>query len=70
MIRTAVKSKNLKSVGYDPTTSILEIEFNSGGIYTYDSVPQEIHDALMQAQSKGSYFHTNIRKKFAYKRVE
>jgi len=61
MDRIPVQSRNLASVGYDSSTSTLEIEFNSGGIYQYYGVPQEIYEGLMNAGSKGTYFHQNIK---------
>ncbi len=33
MNRVSVSSSNLKSVGYDESASILEIEFSQGGVY-------------------------------------
>jgi len=62
MERIPVESSNLASVGYDSVTSTLEIEFLGGGIYQYFAVPQEIYDGLMNAASKGSYLHHNIKK--------
>jgi len=61
MERTPVKSSNLASVGYESSSSTLEIEFHGGGIYQYDGVPQEIYDGLLSADSKGKYFHRNIK---------
>ena len=62
MERIPVQSSNLFSVGYDSQTSILEIEFNNGSIYQYSGVPQEVYEGLMNAGSKGSYFHHNIKR--------
>lgn len=61
MKRVAVQSSNLASVGYNPAASILEIEFRHGGVYQYYGVPGEVHEGLMNAQSKGSYFHSNVK---------
>jgi len=69
MQRQRVSSSNLRSVGYDWWTRTLEIEFHSGSIYRYSRVPQERYTRLMEAGSKGSYFHANIRSSFAYRRV-
>jgi hypothetical protein len=70
MERKPVDSSDLKSVGYDPDTMILEIEFNSGGVYQYKQVPSRIHAGLMSASSHGSYFHANIRNRYAYTRIQ
>ncbi len=61
MNRTSVSSSNLKSVGYDAGSHILEIEFNHGGIYQYFDVPSTVYEALMSAASKGTYFDQNIK---------
>ncbi len=61
MNRVPVQSSDLASVGYDLASSILEIEFHSGGIYQYFGVPQYIYEGLMSAGSKGTYFHQNIK---------
>lgn len=62
MERILVSSSNLRSVGYDEDTEILEIQFHHGGIYQYQRVPQEVYDQLMAASSKGSYFDRVIKK--------
>ena len=64
-----VSSSNLTSVGYDTERKILEIEFNSGGIYQYFDVPENIHDDLMNASSHGEYFHANIKKYYRYEKI-
>jgi hypothetical protein len=69
MERTSVKSSNLSSVGYDPVRRMLEIEFNSGGIYQYSGVPEYEYDGLMNAASKGTYFGQNIKNKYSYRKV-
>jgi len=69
MKRATVQSSNITSVGYDPAASTLEIEFHSGGVYQYFEVPREVHDGLMKAASKGSYFHRHIKMAgYAFKR--
>lgn len=69
MLRQNVSSTDLKSIGYDNGSSILEIEFNSGGIYQYFNVPEIIYNELMSAGSHGKYFHENILNKFRFSRT-
>ena len=69
MNRTPVSSSNLRSIGYDPNTRTLEIEFHDGGIYQYFEVPTEIHDALMSASSHGKYFAANIKNSFGWQKI-
>jgi hypothetical protein len=61
MERTPVSSTNIVSIGYDPSSCTLEIEFQSG-LYQYFSVPGEVFEGLMQAPSKGSFFDQYVRK--------
>jgi len=67
--RTPVRSSNIRSVGYDPETRILEVEFHTGGIYQYSGVPETIFQGLMRAVSKGSYFHDHIKDRYPCRQV-
>ena len=69
MDRQAVSSSNLSSVGYDPVTQTLEIEFHGGRVYQYSGVPESVHRGLMGAASQGSYFHEYVRGKYPYRQV-
>lgn len=62
MIRVPVTSSDLASVGYDPETVTLEVEFNKSGVYQYFGVPPHVHEELMMASSKGKYFNQFIRR--------
>lgn len=61
MKRDAVKSTTMRSVGYQRGRRILEIEFQSGTVYQYLEVPQEVYGRLARAESKGQYFNDEIR---------
>jgi len=69
MVRTSVRSSNIRSVGYDPASRTLEVEFQSEGVYQYSSVPENVYQGLMQAASKGSYFHDHIKDRYLCKQV-
>ena len=43
--------------------------FDKGGTYEYSGVSQEVYDALMKAESKGTYLSENIRGKFEAKKI-
>jgi len=62
MDRIPVSSTTLISVGYDESTSVLELEFQKTGIYQYFGVPTEVHEQLMAAPSQGAYFNAVIKK--------
>lgn len=69
MIREAVVSSDLASVGYDDEAMVLELEFRNGGVYRYYAVPSAVHDGLMSAQSKGRYFNASIRHVYRCERI-
>ncbi len=70
MQRQNVSSSNLASVGYDPDSQTLEIEFNHGGVYQYFGVPSSEYQALMAARSHGSYFSENIKEVYRYQKIQ
>ena len=69
MERIPVDSSNINSVGYDPQSETLEIEFHSGGIYQYSGVPEHVYEQMIEASSKGQFFHAYIRDQYPYSRV-
>ena len=69
MQREPVESSMLRSAGYHPERSILELEFNNGRIYRYFGVPQEVVVELMAAESKGRYFLDQIDDLYPYLQV-
>jgi len=69
MQRTPVTSTNIRSIGYDQTSSTLEVEFTSGDIYQYFNVPESLFTGLMMAASKGSFLNDHIRYSYRYQRV-
>jgi hypothetical protein len=70
MERIAVSSSMISSVGYDADTQVLEIEFNNTRIYQYLKVPSPIYEGLIQAESPGNYFNTEIRDNYEYQRSQ
>jgi hypothetical protein len=69
MNRAAVRSSNIRSVGYDGQTLTLEVEFHNGTLYQYSGVPAAVHVGLLSAPSKGTYFHDHIRDRFPCRQV-
>ena len=67
--RQSVKSRILRSVGYDESTKILEIEFQSGVIYQFSGVPPKVHAELVHSDEIGKYFSEKVRPKFQTKQV-
>jgi hypothetical protein len=69
MQRAQVESSMLRSVGYDPSTSVLELEFRNGRLSRYAEVGEETYRELMAAPSKGRYFLDYIDDQYPYARV-
>jgi hypothetical protein len=68
MTRTPVKSSNVVSIGHDPTSERLQVEF-ANGVYEFKGVSAEQHARLMAADSKGSHFHEFIKGKFSSRKL-
>jgi len=62
MIR--VNSSAIHSVGYDPETQRMRIEFQQGHGYDFCGVPVHVYEGLMNASSKGSYYNDYIRDRY------
>ena len=67
--RKPVESSMLASIGYDPATRTLEVEFHSSGVYQYYDVEPEIFAGLMAAPSHGQYFLGNVRDVYQYAKM-
>ncbi len=68
--RIAVKSSNVRSIGYDASQQALDVEFGSGGVYRYAGVPPETHAKLMAAESVGRFVGSEIKGKFVATRLD
>jgi hypothetical protein len=69
MERYNVASSNVRSVGYDPQATTLEVEFVDGAIYQYYGVPQNMYEQMMSAPSKGQFLNTYIKNQYPYSRT-
>ena len=66
MERQAVSSSSLASVGYNPVSETLEVEFlKTGKVYEYYNVPQFMFDRLMAAPSQGVFFNAEIKNAYS-----
>jgi len=71
MDRQPVESTLIRSVGYDPTDSVLEIELlEAGRVYRYFDVPYSIAEELMSAGSKGAYFNEFVKDMYPFEETE
>ncbi len=67
--RQPVKSRILRSVGYDDSTKILEVEFQNGLIYQFFDVPKKVSEDLLHSGEIGKYFTEKVRTRFRTKQV-
>jgi hypothetical protein len=68
--RKIVDSTSLVSMGYDPDSRTLEIEFPKAAVYRYHDVSAEQFRALAEAPSIGTHFASYVRGKFPWYRVD
>ena len=63
-------SSLLKSATFDSQTNLLTISFQTGTVYGYEGVSQEVFEELKEASSAGNFFNSNIRDRYHYTRLE
>ena len=64
-----IESSNLVKTIYDTADSTLIAEFKNGTQYKYENVPHMEYAKLRSAESQGTYFNTQIAKKYKYSKV-
>jgi hypothetical protein len=69
MNRAPVTSSNILSIGYDPNTLTLEIEFKNGAIYQYYDIPEVEYRNLISAGSIGTYLNQSIKGNYRYTQI-
>lgn len=69
MDRKSVESKMIRSIGYDASTSILEIEFNSGPVWQYYDVHEALWHEFEGTDSFGKFFHREIKNQFSESQI-
>lgn len=70
MKRARVESSLLWTVGYDPETLTLELEFKSGRVYQYFHVPGTVFESFVASESLGAFFNSQIRDSYGYSRID
>jgi hypothetical protein len=67
--RVSTESIAVSSVGYDPRTKSLDVEYVGGAVYRYYPVPERIHRQLLLAESKGQFVNDRIRDAYPFRRI-
>lgn len=69
MERTPITSTNIKSVGYDKSSLLLEVEFTSGDVYRYFDIPEHLYQTFLQASSHEEFLNNNIKFNYRYQKI-
>ena len=67
--RQTVASSLIASLGYS-SDAVLEIQFTTGAIYRYFTVPRSVYASFLAAQSKGLFFNRHIKPRFPSQRCD
>jgi hypothetical protein len=70
MQRYPVQSSVLESVGYDPSSKILELEFREGGVWNYFDFSRISYKRFITAESLGKFFVKKIKGRYPELRVQ
>ena len=69
MNRIPVNSSNIRSIGYDQQSGVLEVEFSSADVYQYFNVPEYLYQQFLNASSHGQFLNEHIRYNYRYQKV-
>lgn len=69
MERRPVSSSTIGSIGYDPNSQVLEVEFKNGNVYQYFDVPEQVFDEFCIAPSPGRYLSEELKPRYRYSRT-
>ncbi|HXX11336.1 MAG TPA: KTSC domain-containing protein [Burkholderiales bacterium] len=70
MERKKVNSSQIRSVGYDSATQVLEVELTDGTIWQYSKVPSEVHRRFMAAPTMISFYRDSIEDDYSRRRIK
>lgn len=63
-----VNSNTVQCVGYDSVRKELHVVFHASHEknYVYKNVSKDVYDDFLKADSKGGYFHSNIKNNYSH----
>ena len=62
-------SSVVAAIRYDEKTSKLRVIFQSGNIYDYIKVPEEVYNNMKRASSKGEFLNKEIKPNYEFEKV-
>ncbi len=68
--RKPIRRGGIKSAGYDRSSRILEIEFDTGSIIQHSAVGEEIARRFLSSTAPASVYKDTIQEEFTIKRVK
>lgn len=61
-------SSFIQHVSWDSDFNNLAIQFNTGTVWIYYNVPENVYKSLLKAKSVGAYFNKEIRDNYSSER--
>lgn len=68
--RKPIRRGGIKSAGYDRSTRILEVEFDTGSIVQHSGVGDEVARRFLSSGAPASYYRDNIEEDYTSKRIK
>ena len=62
-------SSVVAAIRYDEKTSKLRVIFQSGNIYDYIKVPEEVYNNMKKASSKGEFLNKEIKPNYDFEKI-
>lgn len=69
MITQQINGTNIKTVKFDPMVNKLTVIFQDGSEWDYAGVPVRLFQAMIHADSPGSYFNSHIKPRYRGKKA-
>lgn len=66
----SVYSSHIDSIGYDPDSSELHVQWSGGAVSVYAGVPADLAAEVLGAPSIGEALHLGVRGKFPHRTVK
>ena len=63
----SVNSSNIVAIGWE--NNILRVQFNSGVMWEYYNVDDDVFQSFLNAESKGKFFHQHIKHEYEGKKI-
>lgn len=63
------ESSAFSRIGYDKSSNLLYLDFRTTGLYVYFDVPPSVWGNMQEAESKGRFFHAEIKDNYEYSRL-